>query len=216
MDVLPLVAVHEEAVEHVAEVDEALRAPHALEEVVRALHLRHELREQHGAAVGVHGLHQAVDGGAEVGLVREPGGMRHGRVDAGCVGGHEGGVHAVAGGGAGGRVQRRRVRGDAHGDEHDEEVDPDGQVGQRAEFLQRADLAEEEAGQGPHETADGVAELESGGFRERFAVGDDDGADVADELDRLEYVHQIARPLAVEAEREVAVGFDGVLVGIET
>lgn len=42
LDILALVAVHEEAVEHVHDVDEGLRAPHCLEEVARALHFGHE------------------------------------------------------------------------------------------------------------------------------------------------------------------------------
>lgn len=59
--VLALVAVHEEAVEHVAHIDEALRTPHGFEKVARSPHLTHELGEDHGAAVGVDGLHEPVD-----------------------------------------------------------------------------------------------------------------------------------------------------------
>jgi len=40
----------------------------------------------------------------------------------------------------------------------------------------------------PDETADGEAELEFGGLRQSKTVGDDDGADVQDELDRLQDV----------------------------
>lgn len=66
MDVLPLVAVHEEAVKHVAEVDEELGSPHGLEEVVGTAHFGHEFDEQHCTAIGVDCLHQTVDRGTEI------------------------------------------------------------------------------------------------------------------------------------------------------
>ena len=66
LDVLALVAVEEEAVKHVDDVDEELGAPHSLDEVEWAAHLRHELREQHSSAVRVDGLHETVDSGAEI------------------------------------------------------------------------------------------------------------------------------------------------------
>lgn len=61
--------------------------------------------------------------------------------------------------------------GDTHGDEHDQEIDPDSEIGQPCEFLQRSDLAYQETGQRPDETADGIAQFEFRDLRESFAVG---------------------------------------------
>lgn len=102
-----------------------------------------------------------------------------------------------------------------HGDEHDDQVDEHGQVGQPAELLQSADLAQEEAGQRPDETADGVAELELGCLGQGLAVGDDDDGHVAEKLDGLEDVDEVAAPWSVDAEGEVTKGLDGELEGVE-
>ena len=76
------------------------------------------------------------------------------------IGSHQVWIHAITSRRPSGRVQRRRVRGDTHGDKHDQEIDPDGEIGEPSEFLQRSDLAQKEAGEGPDETADRVAQLE--------------------------------------------------------
>ena len=89
LDVLALVGVEEEAVDHVAEVDEELGAPHGLDEVQGPAHLGHEFGEEHGAAVGVHRLHQTVDGGAKVADGRQTAAGDDGGVDAGGVGRHQ-------------------------------------------------------------------------------------------------------------------------------
>ena len=94
---------------------------------------------------------------------------------------------------------------EAHGQEDDEQVDPDGEVGEPAEFLQRANLTEEEAGQGPDETADGVAQLELRRFGQRLAVGNDDDGHAAQQLDRLQDVETVAGRGTVEAERQIPV-----------
>lgn len=70
----------------------------------------------------------------------------------------------------------------SHGADDDEYVHPDGCVGEPSVFLQCPDLAEEEPCQSEDETADCVAELEFGDLRERLAVADDDGANIAEEL----------------------------------
>ena len=108
------------------------------------------------------------------------------------------------------------MSGDAHRDEHDQEIDPNCKIGDPSKSLQRSNLAKEETGQCPNEAANGVAQLELRHFGKRFAIGYNDDADGADEEDRLEDVDQVSRPLAVDAECEVAVGFNGILVGVET
>ena len=134
---LALEGVDEEAEEHVEEVDEKLGEEHALPEIEGALHLRHEFHEQHGAAVRVDGLHEPDDLEGEGGAGPLAGGRHDGLVggDAFVLG--HGCVDEDAG-----------VGDDAHGEEDDEQVHPDGRVGEPAEALQRADLAEEHAGDG--------------------------------------------------------------------
>ena len=148
--VLTLVTVHEEAVEHVPEVDERLGAPHGCEEVSWRFHLCHELGEYHCAAVGEDGLHGAADGAREAVLGREAAGCLHGGKHAWGDWFDEGPVgDRGAGGLFPGGVVGVGVCCCAHGDEHAEEVNPDGAVGDPAEFLECADLSEDEADERP-------------------------------------------------------------------
>ena len=103
----------------------------------------------------------------------------------------------------------------AHGDEHDEQIDPHGKVGEPAEFLERSDLAYKEACESPDQAANGVAQLELRGFRKSFTIGDDDDGHIAEQLDGLKDVEQVARPLAVEAVCKITVGSAWILVRIE-
>lgn len=94
----------------------------------------------------------------------------------------------------------------SHGDENHEQVDVHGGIGQPGKPLQGADLPEEEACKSPHQAADGVTELEFGGFGERLAVRDDDSADVAHQLDSLEDIGEVAEPRSIQAVAQVAKG----------
>lgn len=129
LEILALVCVHEQAVEHVADVDEELRSPHALQEVVRAFHLGHKFGKQHRTTVRVHGLHQTIDGRAKVGWVGKACRMGDRWEDTGGIGSHQVWIHAVTGRASSGRIQRRRVCGDTHGDEHNQEIDPHREIG---------------------------------------------------------------------------------------
>ena len=101
-----------------------------------------------------------------------------------------------------------------HGDDHAGNVDPDSSVCEPAELLQCADLTKKEAGDSPDETADGEAELELCSLGKSKTVGDDDGADVEDELDGLQDVEEVAHRLAVKAETHVTVTLEGELVRV--
>lgn len=90
-----MVSVHKQTIKHVAEVNEALRSPHAFQKVIRAFHLGHEFREQHRSTIGIHRLHQTVDGSAKVGRVGKTGGMRNSGVDSGGIGSHEVWIYTV-------------------------------------------------------------------------------------------------------------------------
>ena len=46
-----LIAIHEEAVQHVTYIDKKLSAPHALDEIVRPLHFGQELDEEQGSTL---------------------------------------------------------------------------------------------------------------------------------------------------------------------
>ncbi len=63
--VLALVRVHEDAEEHVDNVDKDVSAENAFPEVPGVSHLGHEGDEEHGAAVGVDGLVETVQGAGE-------------------------------------------------------------------------------------------------------------------------------------------------------
>ena len=69
MHSLSLEIVHKASVNHVAAVYKKLGTPHGLDEVVRSFHFRHELDEELGASIGVHALHQTVDGSDQAGRV---------------------------------------------------------------------------------------------------------------------------------------------------
>lgn len=58
-----------------------------------------------------------------------------------------------------------------------------------AELLERADLANQETSNGPDQAANSIAELEFGYLGQGLTVGDDDNADIAEKLDRLQEVH---------------------------
>lgn len=214
LDVLALVAVHEESVEHVADVDEELGAPHALQEITRTLDLGHELGEDHASTVGVDCLHHSVDGATEVAGVGDATAVLHRRVLS-VDWGDQLRIDAVTGRRGRGGEQRRGVSGRTHGDEHDNQVDEDSQVGQPAELLEGSDLAQEETGQSPHQTADGVAELELGGLGEGLTVGDNDDSNIAQQLNSLEDVDEVTAPGAVDTERQITEGLDGELEGVE-
>lgn len=102
----------------------------------------------------------------------------------------DGGASGVGHGG----IARRRMGGGSHGDEHDQQIDQDGHVREPGEALQGPDLAENEAGQCPHQTADGVAQPELGRLGQCLSVRDDDGADVTYQLDGLEDVDHVPAP----------------------
>ena len=104
------------------------------------------------------------------------------------------------------------MRNKTHREEDDEEVKPDCKIGKPAELLESSNLAKEEAGKGPNETADGVTELKLRGFRESFAIGDDDDGNVANQLDGLQNIHAIACPISVEAKCNVTIGSKWVFV----
>lgn len=214
LDILTLEAIDEEAVEHVADVDEELGTPHALQEVTRTLDLGHEFREDHGSTICIDGLHHTVDRGAEVALVGKASAMGdsgEGAVDR-C---DQFWVDGVAGRGGRGGVQRRRIGGSTHGNEHDGQVNEDSGVGQPAELLQRPNLTQGKAGQGPHETAHGVTELELGCLRQRFSIGDDDDSNVAQKLNSLQEVHGVAADRPIDAIGNIAVCQNGELEGIK-
>lgn len=163
--------VHIRPIDHINRVDEELRPPHDLQEVPRPLQLRHELDEELRARVGVDALHQADDGAHEAVVRRRDAAVGHdGRVRPVVARRHGRAARGRAGGaGLGGGVVGRAVRDDAHRDEHDEEVEDDGPVGDPREAGERADLAHGEAGEGPDEAADAVAEAELGYLRDGLA-----------------------------------------------
>ena len=134
---LALEGVDEETEEHVEKVDKELREKHPLPEIERAFHLGHELDKQHRTAVRVDSLHEPNNLEGEGGA----GTLARGRHD-GLVGGDA----FVLGDGR--FDEDAGVGDDAHGEEDDEEIQPDGGVGEPAEALKRADLAEEHAGDG--------------------------------------------------------------------
>ena len=70
LEILPLVAVHEQSVDHVADIDKKLGAPHALKEVARALHFGHEFGKDVGTTIRINSLHQAINGATKVGWIR--------------------------------------------------------------------------------------------------------------------------------------------------
>lgn len=107
------------------------------------------------------------------------------------------------------------MRGNAHGDEDDEEIDPDTCVGKEPEFLQRADLAQRGADNGPDQTAHGIAEVELRDFGQGLAVADDNQTDLECQLETLHDVEKVAQRSAVEAVGNVAVVLDGELVAVE-
>ena len=107
------------------------------------------------------------------------------------------------------------MRNKTHGQKDDEEVDPDGKVGQPSKFLQRANLADEKAPNCPDKAADGVTQLEFGGLRECFTIGDCDDRDIAEELDRLEDVQAVSTDMAVEAESDIAIRLAGEFVRVD-
>lgn len=148
-------------------------------------------------------MHGAVERGRKVARVRQGRAVLDGGVRS-VDGGDECRIDGIARRRGGRRVERRRVGGGAHGDEHDEQVDEDGHVGKPGELLQGPNLAQDEAGEGPDQAANSIAELEFYGFRQRFAVGYDDGADVADKLDGLKDIEQVAAPCSVDTEAYVS------------
>lgn len=126
--VLALEVVDVAAVDEVDGVDEELRTPHRLDEVVRSLHLGHELDEELRAAVGKDTRKQAVDGADERGRVGQAPVVDNVWIDAGRgVGCDAGGINEAAG-----RAEDRdgvigrAVRHDAHGDEDDKQIKRDG------------------------------------------------------------------------------------------
>ena len=64
---LALVRVHEESEEHVDDVDEDVGAEEPFPEIPGVAHLGEEGDEEHGAAVGVDGLVETVEGADEAG-----------------------------------------------------------------------------------------------------------------------------------------------------
>lgn len=204
-------AVYVQAIEHVADVDENLSTPHAFQEVAWPSHLGHEFGKDHGASIGVHRLHGTVESSRKAARTRKTATVLYGRVlpvDRRDERETDGGAGGLFGGG----IQRRGMRGGAHCDEHDRQVDEHCHVRQPTEFLQGSNLAEDESGQGPDQAANGIAQLELDRFRQRLAVGDDDGPDVANELDGLEDVEEVAAPGTVYTESDVSEGFDRELV----
>lgn len=197
---LPVVLVA--AVDQVDGVDEELRAPHRLDEVVRPPHLRHELDEELRAAVGEDALQQAVDRADQAAGVGEAVVVDDRGVVACGVGGDGGDVCGAAGG-----AERRdgvvggRVRHDAHGDEDDEQVEEDGGVGEPAVVPQRAHLADEEADGHEDDAADDVAQAELAELGDALAEEDDDLAEDEQQQEGLEDVDDLAGDLAVGAER---------------
>lgn len=107
------------------------------------------------------------------------------------------------------------MRGSTHRDEHNDQVDEDSQVGQPAELLEGSDLAQEETGQSPHQTADGVAELELGGLGKGLAVGDDDHTNIANQLNGLEDVDQVTGPMTIDTESNITKGLNRELEGVD-
>ena len=67
-------------------------------------------------------------------------------------------------------IIRRRMGCRTHSDKHADKIQPDGAVSEPSEFLERADLADDEANNGPDETAHDEANTEFGGLRKSFAV----------------------------------------------
>lgn len=59
LDILALVAVHEQAIQHVTGIDKELRAPHRFKEVAGLRHFRHEIQEDLCTAVSIDRIHQA-------------------------------------------------------------------------------------------------------------------------------------------------------------
>ena len=216
VDVLPLVTVAEETVEHVHEVDEGLGGPHGLDEIARPPHLRHELDEELRASVRSDTLHEAVDGANEVGWVRETSIVFDWWVYAvdWC--------HIVRDCGRSSRAKScdpvvwRAVRDGAHGDGHERQIGPDSGVGKPSKLLQGANLADSEAANGPTQTADGIAELELGNLGNGLSITDDDQSNGAEELEELQYINAMAGDSAVESECKVAIVSGRKLIRIKT
>jgi len=108
------------------------------------------------------------------------------------------------------------MRHHAHGDEHDHEIEENGKVGQDAEFLECADLAEAKTTEGPDKTADGIAEFELGDLGKGLAVADDNVTNAQEQLETLQEVDDIARDPAINTESEIGVVLAGIFVGIKT
>jgi hypothetical protein len=145
--VLALEAVHKDAEEKVDNIDEGLCADHCLPEVPWLAHLTHELAEEHGTTVRVNGLHETFDSGGEADSIwRSPGISVDDAITLGDV--VQIGRRIVVG---------RSVRNNGHGHDKDDEVEPDGQIGNPTELLERADLANHHTGESPDKSADNVA-----------------------------------------------------------
>lgn len=98
--------------------------------------------------------------------------------------------------------------------------DPNGEVCQPREPLQRPDLADDHTGQSKDQHADDEAEagpraIDLGDLGDGLAVEKYEESDDHEELDRLGDVDEVTRPGAEAAEEEVGVVSDWVSHGVE-
>ena len=168
--------------------------------------LRMGLYLQLSPGVGKDAGKQAVDG-ADEGVGREATIVDDGWIDAVGVG--RDGVF-VDGGARGPEhgdgVVGCRMRHHPHRDEDSEEGAPDGEVGEEAEVLERADLGQAEADDDEQKRADDVAEAEFGDLTDVLAVLDGDLARDEEEGEGLEEVGHVAGDGSAGAEGQVALG----------
>jgi len=106
------------------------------------------------------------------------------------------------------------VRDDGDGQDHDDDVDPDGKIGDPAEFLECTDLTKDHTKNSPddaaHNIADAVVDL-----RQTLSVTNDNNTDVEEQLDRLKGVERVASVFAVDAESNVSVCLQREFVRVE-
>ena len=97
----------------------------------------------------------------------------------------------------------------------DENVHPYTEVSKPPELSQGTDLANEEASDRENEQANDETQIFLRELTDTLAIAENEQADVQEELQALEDVDKVSRPLAVNAESNVSVVFHGVAITVE-
>ena len=96
-----------------------------------------------------------------------------------------------------------------------EQIEPNGHISDPSKTLESSHLTEDTSGQSKDQTADDEAEVSLGELRNTLSVTENEDTDVEEQLESLEYVDPVTHDGAINAESDIAVGFEWVTIGIE-